>query len=196
MRKTSFLSLLISSILFIVFSPVFIRLVAYLHPIVLAVIMFGIVCFVFVGILFIRKETINLSLPFFVGLLALYTIALLILLFFRPSEQSYNSMNLQPFSTISFYLSGKENGLISFYNLAANVCLFIPYGIYIGLKSYSLLKAFLVPLVIIAFIEVLQYVTHRGSLDIDDLILNLFGVILGNLLFPIFKKIIIVSSKN
>jgi glycopeptide antibiotics resistance protein len=196
LRKTSFLSLLISFILFIVFSPIFIRLVAYLHPIVFAVIMFGIVCFVFVGILFIRKETINLSLPFFVGLLVLYTIALLILLFFRPSEQSYNSMNLQPFSTISFYLSGKVNGLIAFYNLAANVCLFIPYGIYIGLKSYSLLKAFLVPLVIIAFIEVLQFVTHRGSLDIDDLILNLFGVILGHLLFPIFKKIIIVSSKN
>ncbi|NHC43528.1 VanZ family protein [Bacillus sp. MM2020_1] len=196
MRKASFLSLLISFIIFIVFSPVFIRLVAYLHPIVLAVIMFGIVCFVFVGILFIRKETINLSLPFFVGFLALYTIALLILLFFRPSEQSYNSMNLQPFSTISFYLSGKVNGLISFYNLAANVCLFIPYGIYIGLKSYSRLKAFLVLLVIIAVIEVLQFVTHRGSLDIDDLILNLFGVILGHLLFPIFKKIIIVSSKN
>ena len=156
--------------------------------------MFGIICFVFVGILFIRKETINLSLPFFVGLLALYTFALLILLFFRPSEHSYNSMNLQPFSTISFYLSGKVNGLISFYNLAANVCLFIPYGIYIGLKSYSLLKAFLVPLVIISFIEVLQFVTHRGSLDIDDLILNLLGVILGHLLIPIFKKIINVSS--
>ena len=40
----------------------------------------------------------------------------------------------------------------------------------------------------IALVEVLQLVTLLGSCDIDDLILNLSGMILGYLLYLIFRK--------
>ncbi|WP_176699601.1 hypothetical protein [Neobacillus massiliamazoniensis] len=71
-------------------------------------------------------------------MLGLYTIAILVLLFFRPNDQSYQSWNLIPFSTISFYFSGKVNWLISFYNLSANIGLFIPYGIFLMIKYQNL----------------------------------------------------------
>jgi glycopeptide antibiotics resistance protein len=194
MNKSFLITLLISIGAFLVLSPVFMQLISYLNPIVLVVVLFCIVIFVFFLVLFIRQESINLPYPLFLGLIVLYTIALLILLFFRPNDQNYNSMNLIPFSTITFYLSGKVNWLISFYNLAANIGLFIPYGIYLRQKNYSLLKLFFIPLVLISLIEILQFSTHRGSLDIDDLILNLLGVFLGYLFYPIFNRIVKVSA--
>ena len=40
----------------------------------------------------------------------------------------------------------------------------------------------------IALVEQLQLVTLLGSLDIDDLILNLFGMIVGYIAFMLIKK--------
>jgi glycopeptide antibiotics resistance protein len=187
---------MITFVIFIVLSPVFICLTAYLHPIVFAVVLFcihGLVCFL---VLLIRKETINLPYSLFLGLFILYTVALLILLFFRPNEQSINSINLVPFTTVMFYLSGKVNWLISFYNLAANIGLFVPYGIYQKLKRYSKLKALIISFLFIVSIEITQFVFQRGSLDIDDLMLNLLGVFLGYWLFPLFKRVIMISLEK
>jgi glycopeptide antibiotics resistance protein len=194
-KKPLVFTLLISFGTFIVISPVFLRLVTYLHPIVLAVVLLCIIGMVLFGVLLIRKETIDLPYPLFMGILTLYTVGLLILLFFRPNGTNYHSLNLIPFSTVSFYLSGKVNWLISFYNLAANIGLFIPYGIYLSLKSYSLLKVFLVSLLTIACLEILQFLTHRGSLDIDDLMLNMLGVYLGCFLFSFFKHVVNITMK-
>lgn len=190
MKKSLFIALLISLGLFLVLSTVLIQLISYLHPIVLAVVFFCLFSLVFFLILLIRKETIRLPYPLFLGLLIMYSICLIILLFIRPTNQSYHSINLFPFSTISFYLSGKVNLLISFYNLAANIGLFVPYGIYFMVKNLSPLKRIFLPLTSIALIEILQFITHRGNLDIDDLILNMVGVFLGYFLFPIFKRIV------
>lgn len=190
MKKSLFIALFISLGLFLVLSTVLIQLISYLHPIVLAVVFFCLFLLVFFLILLIRKETIRLPYPLFLGLLIMYSICLIILLFIRPTNQSYHSINLFPFSTISFYLSGKVNLLISFYNLAANIGLFVPYGIYFMIKNLSPLKRIFLPLTSIALIEILQFTTHRGNLDIDDLILNMVGVFLGYFLFPIFKRIV------
>jgi glycopeptide antibiotics resistance protein len=176
--------------IFIVLSPVFIRLTTYLHPIVLAVGLFCIIGLVFFLVFLIRKETINLPYSLFLCLLILYTIALLILLFFRPNGQSTNSINLVPFSTITFYLSGKVNWLICFYNLAANIGLFVPYGIYLKLKRYSRVKVLFLSLFFIISIEITQFISQRGSLDVDDLMLNLLGVFLGYRIYALFKRVI------
>lgn len=191
MNRTFFIALIISLAMFLLLSPFFIKLTTYLHPIVLIVVLFCLVLLVFFIVLLIRKETIHLPYLLIRNLMILYTFALLILLFFRPNDQNYHSMNLVPFSTIRFYLSGKANWLISFYNLAANVGLFIPYGIFLKLKKQkSLLKLIFLPIIIIALIEILQFLTHRGSMDIDDLILNVLGIFFGYLFYPVFKRIV------
>jgi glycopeptide antibiotics resistance protein len=42
----------------------------------------------------------------------------------------------------------------------------------------------------ITMIEVLQFLTKRGSLDVDDLILNVFGVYAGYGLSRSIKKVL------
>ena len=193
MKRSFYISLLLSIIAFLFLSPVFSQLLSYLHPLVLLVVFFCIAFIIFFLVLLIRKQSLNLSNSLFCFLFILYSISLLILLFFRPNDQSYNSLNLVPFSTISLYLSGKVNGLVSFYNLAANIGLFIPCGIYLLVKRHSIWRLIIVPIAGISFIEILQFITHRGSLDIDDLLLNTLGVFLGYLLYPLFKRVVTVK---
>jgi glycopeptide antibiotics resistance protein len=189
MKKSLLISLIISIVLFLIMSPFLIQLVVYLHQVVLGVIFFCFVLIVFFVVLFIRKQSFHLPYSKIRILLLLYSIALFILLFLRPSDQIYQSINLVPFSTITFYLSGNVNGLISFYNLAANIGLFIPFGIFLKMKERTIFQLVYIPILFISLIELLQYFTARGSLDIDDLILNVLGFFIGYLLYPFFTKI-------
>lgn len=193
-KKTYILSLFLSIGTFLILSPVLFKLTSYLHPVVLVVVWFCIYMFFLISLLLIRKESIQLSYSLFLTFILFYTVGLLILLFLRPNDQSYNSINLIPFSTIAFYLSGKVDVLISLYNLAANIGLFLPYGILLRVNRASLLKIIIVPFAAITAIELLQFSTHRGSLDIDDLLLNLLGIYVGCWLFPLFRKIVKIPS--
>jgi glycopeptide antibiotics resistance protein len=193
MKKSLNLSIILSIISFLVLFPVFIQLLIYLHPLVLLVVLFVLVFIIFFIVLLIRKQSLNLNFSLFLILIVIYSLSLFVLLFFRPSDQSYNSINLVPFSTISLYLSGEVNSLVSFYNLAANIGLFFPFGIYLIIKKFSKWKLIFFPIAGISMIEILQFLTQRGSLDIDDLILNTLGVYTGYLLFPLFNRVITVK---
>lgn len=185
---STFLSLSISLLSF----PFFLQLTTYLHPIVLVVVFFCLFLLIFFLMLLIKEKTVNLPYLLFKWVLILYTSALIVLLFLRPNDQSYDSLNLIPFATIRHYLTDEIHWIIAFYNLTANIGLFIPYGIYLMTKSLSFIKLLFTPFIFICLIETLQFITHRGSLDIDDLILNMLGVALGYLNYPIFKKVFIV----
>ena len=193
-KKAYILSLFLSIGTFLIFSPVLFQLTSYLHPVVLVVVWFCIYMFYLISLLLIRKETIQLSYSLFLTFIIFYTIGLLILLFLRSNDQSYESINLIPFSTIAFYLSGKVDTLISLYNLAANIGLFLPFGILLRTIRASLRKLIVLPFTAITFIELLQFFTHRGSLDIDDLLLNLLGIYAGCWLYPLFRKIVKIPS--
>ncbi|PIB47650.1 teicoplanin resistance protein VanZ, partial [Pseudomonas sp. 2822-15] len=69
--------------------------------------------------------------------------------------------------------------------------LFIPFGVYY--RSVSLHSSFkklgLIAIIAICTIETSQFLTKRGSLDIDDLILNVLGVSLGYFLYTILEKV-------
>jgi VanZ like family len=184
MKKSIRLSFLYSQIIFFILLPVWIELTDYLHPIVIGVIWFSISFLVLFGVCWVNKEKIRL-----------YSIGLLILLFFRPKGQSYGAMNLIPFETIYFYLSGSVDYLIAFYNLSANIILFIPFGLYYRYikKTTSIKQLFPITMCTISTIEWLQFITKRGSLDIDDLILNVFGVCLGYFIYPFFQKVVVIK---
>jgi glycopeptide antibiotics resistance protein len=194
MKKSFFSSLALATGLFFLFLPFLIHLISYLHPIVLVVVYFCVFIMVFFSVLLTQRERIHLPSSLLLWLFIFYTLALLVLLFFRPNNPTYHSMNLIPFSTIAFYLSGKVDFLISFYNLSANIGLFIPYGIFLMIVFNKFIYNLLIlPFVFISLIEILQYMTHRGSLDIDDLILNMLGVFIGYLFYPIFKRVFIIK---
>lgn len=100
-----------------------------------------------------------------------------------------HSYNFRPFETLlmhlSLYQSGNPIGII---NLFVNSCLFIPYPALLKL-CYPKLKAifcFLIPFISIFVFEFLQYFVGRAS-DIDDVILNTSGVLVGMLFLPIIN---------
>jgi glycopeptide antibiotics resistance protein len=194
--KSVMLSLLLSQALFLCGLPFFLQLRLYLNPLVIIVVWFCILLFVSFAVLFFRGETVRIPRPLGQAVLFGYSLSLLVLLFFRPEGQVY-SYNLVPFSTILSYLSNDMNGLVSFYNLSANVGLFIPFGLYLlsreG-KEPSDKRKFLYPLLSISGIEICQFVFRRGSLDVDDLILNMIGVYLGYVLYPLFTRVAVFRS--
>lgn len=120
-KKLLFTSVLFAFSLFLLLYPFFIQLIAYLHPVVLIVVVFCLFIFILFILLFICKKTIYIRHSSFLWIFILYTIALLVLLFFRPNNQTYDTINLVPFSTIHYYLTGNVEWIVSFYNLAANI---------------------------------------------------------------------------
>jgi glycopeptide antibiotics resistance protein len=195
MKKSIKLSLLFSQSIFFILLPVWMELTKYLHPIVVGVIWFSITFSVIFLVSWVKKEKIRLSKKILYVLTFLYSIGLLILLFFRPEDQSYGTINLLPFDTIFYYLSGNVAYLIALYNLGANIGLFIPFGLFYQYmkKTSSLNHLLIITIFSISTIECLQFITKRGSLDIDDLILNVLGVCLGYFIHPFFQKVLVIK---
>ncbi|QOR65951.1 VanZ family protein [Cytobacillus suaedae] len=102
------------------------------------------------------------------------------------------SHNFVPLSTIGTYLINIQNYNFDtwFYNTFGTVLLFVPIGILI-LLLFSKLKAGIALVVILIFslfIETVQYITKLGVFDVDDIILNTSGVLLGILICSFLKK--------
>ena len=130
-------------------------------------------------------------------LFVIYSLTMLWLLFGR--RQYHRDMmdmlvNLQPLKTIRAYLYVLQNReeayllRIAAFNLFGNVVLFIPYGIflpYLFNRLRSLWKVMLFGAVTIVCVELLQIATLRGSCDVDDLILNMMGILIGYIVFRI-----------
>ena len=196
MNKMIKLSFLYSQIIFFMLLPLWIELTKYLHPIVIGVVWFSLSFLILFGVSWLTKEKIHLSKPIVRLLTFLYSIGLFILLFFRTKGQNYGTINLIPFDTIYFYLSGNVNFLIALYNLGANIGLFLPFGLYYKYfkEKPSMKQLLIITICSISMIEWLQFITKRGSLDIDDLILNVLGVYLGYLIQPFFQTVLVIKS--
>lgn len=194
--KTNLLSISLSQILFFVLLPVWLKLLSYLHPIVLVVVWMCLTIFVFFAVYYVRKETIQIHVLIIKLVLSIYSFGLMVLLFFRPANQQYSQINFIPFKTIVGFLTGEGNFLIAFYNITANILLFVPYGVVTFLlnKSPSRSQLYILPAIAILLIEIIQHLTKRGSMDIDDFILNLLGVCIGYLVHPVIQKVVKVKK--
>ncbi|MDQ0230054.1 VanZ family protein [Metabacillus malikii] len=198
MNKQRLYPLLISQVIFFLSMPFWLKFLDYLHPIVIGVIWILLTSIAFILNAIIRKDKIFLPIWFVHLIIVLYTISLFVLLFFRPETQTYGTMNLIPFDTINYYFSGDSNRFIAFYNIVANICLFIPFGIYYHyvVSKPHWMWLMIVSVYAISLIELTQFLTRRGSLDVDDLILNVLGVWLGYLIAPISYKILIINRRR
>lgn len=191
-------AVVLSQLLFAALLPISFKLLAYLHPVFLLVIWMCVTLFVFFAVYFVQKEQFHIPKLILKIAMATYSFGLVVLLFFRPGNQEYSQINLVPFRTIAGFLAGDGNFLVAFYNIAANILLFVPYGVSALMlrKNPSRTRLILIPVAVILLIEIMQFLTRRGSMDIDDLILNLFGVGVGYLLYPLICKVIKIVDKN
>ncbi len=98
--------------------------------------------------------------------------------------------NLIPFKTISMYLFGNMGWIIVGINLVGNVVVLMPIGFLLPLVFRGMTwKASLILSVVTALlIEGMQVVFQVGIFDIDDVILNALGVMLGYAVFILFLK--------
>ena len=153
-----------------------------------AAVLFGIYGIIMLYLLFIRNRTAVEGVPYW--------------------EQVLSNYNLTPFHTIHNYwhiLTNKAYymekwGAISIYrynarhafiNLAGNVVMFVPLGALLPAangKMRKFFRTFFASSGLILAVEVLQLFTLLGSCDVDDLILNLCGVVLGYALWKLCRK--------
>lgn len=101
------------------------------------------------------------------------------------------NINLVPFKTICAQLRMfKHIPVIAMKNLLGNIVIFIPFGVFFPLsfKKTKYYKTFLAGIIYVLFIELMQFVFMLGSFDIDDIILNCFGITCGYALYIVIKK--------
>lgn len=99
-------------------------------------------------------------------------------------------VNFYPFRTIKSYIN-YSSFAHAFLNIAGNILLFVPFGfllpmIYKEFKSFK--NTVGLSIIFSFFIEFIQFFIGR-SVDIDDLLLNTVGGIIGFLIFICFRKI-------
>ena len=121
-----------------------------------------------------------------------YTLFLLYLMFFGMGRTQFddNLLTMEPIiSTINFIkgcISWKDIVII----VVGNVVMFIPFG-FLGwiFPRFKDLKTLIFAFVsAITIVEALQYFTRMGIFEVDDIILNTFGVFLGFLLRKFVEK--------
>jgi len=151
-----------------------------------------------------KKRKVNTQ-PFWRFLFVVYCGVMLWLLFGRsqgwvegtPYRQLLEqNVNLTPMLTIRNYFHVVQRGPVGdgslfihcFINLAGNVLLFIPAGWLLPKvfpKQRNFFRFFATCTGLIFLVETLQLFTLLGSFDIDDVILNLGGMVLGFIVYHI-----------
>ena len=74
-------------------------------------------------------------------------------------------------------------------NLAGNIILFIPFGILLPLAFKIEWKTIFLGCLVSCFIEAVQFAFAMGAADVDDIILNTLGAVIGYLIYIIVKHI-------
>jgi len=99
--------------------------------------------------------------------------------------------NWIPFKTIWPYLQGEKGLIIAGMNIIGNIGLLVPIGILLPVFSKSLTskKALVAAIAAGLSIELLQVAFRVGIFDIDDVILNAIGVMIGYWLHLYFPKV-------
>lgn len=105
-----------------------------------------------------------------------------------PGIREEASYNLIPGREILRYLTsvGKLGKRAVLVNLFGNVLAFIPYGFFMPIatrKMRRLWKTASAACCLSIFVEIVQLLTASGSYDIDDVILNTLGGVIGYGLF-------------
>jgi glycopeptide antibiotics resistance protein len=101
-------------------------------------------------------------------------------------KQGWEHANLKPFVTIRLFSSDRVSSEYSYKNIGGNIIGFIPLGILLPLVLPFFKKWWRVTLLVFCIslsFETFQLLTGVGVFDVDDLILNTCGGIIGFILY-------------
>jgi glycopeptide antibiotics resistance protein len=118
---------------------------------------------------------------------------------FKVNRPVYRSINILPFQSITSYLSGSihVSRSIAFTNIFGNICLFIPLGIYLQLlkKDKRISLGIILILLTSVSVEIIQFITGLGAADIDDVLLNGLGGVIGILCYRLLTAFLKDAKK-
>jgi len=130
-------------------------------------------------------------------LFLMYSCLMLWEVFIGPyrSHSNVRRYNLYPFKTIAEFILNADHysSETIFINLTANIITFVPLGFFTSLffkKLKKLTPMLLTSIIIITIIELGQFILRVGVLDIDDIILNTIGCIIGFIFYKRLKTFI------
>lgn len=148
---------------------------------------------------FLRK---HVRLVFFLYLLAVIKV----IIFKYPLEQlraiastwrrevileGLDTANFTLFKTIRMYIDYSYK-LNSFENLVGNIVVFIPFGFllpYVMRQGRNFFVMLLNAFVLVLGIEVFQLFSAFGAFDVDDILLNCLGAVLGYATYQVYEAI-------
>lgn len=121
---------------------------------------------------------------FLYGVFICYILLLIkILLLSRISHSEHRSINLIPFYSIKEYIFSNSATIkkFAFGNVVGNIVIFIPLGTYLSLfkNNKRVITNLLFIFIVSLFIEIIQGLLGIGASDIDDIILNCLGGLIG-----------------
>ena len=130
-------------------------------------------------------------------LFILYIIFLVYFLFLsdwygREGVMDEYHYNLVLFQEIERFWTYREVlGWVAYANLFGNVLIFVPFGFFMPMASRY--RSFFLTLFysfgVSFFVECFQLVTRVGSFDVDDMLLNTLGGVIGYIVFAICNMI-------
>ncbi len=129
--------------------------------------------------MYLYKELFNV--------LSIIYIFLLFQLLTKVELNTSSGVNLVPFTEIIRYEFGSK---LFYYNVIGNIILFMPFGYCIAdyVKSKNIFPALIISAIVSTTVEVIQLKIGR-SFDIDDIILNVLGGIVGYLVYIAWEAI-------
>lgn len=118
------------------------------------------------------------------GVFICYILLLIKILFLsRISHLEHRSINLIPFYSIMEYVSSSSANIkaFAFGNVVGNIVIFVPLGTYLSLfkNDKRVITNLLFIFIVSLFVEIIQGTLGIGASDIDDIILNCLGGLIG-----------------
>lgn len=135
--------------------------------------------------IFINHERFIFYKEFYNLLFVIYLLLLYYLLL--STENASSGLNLTPFKEITRYPLGSTQ---FFFNVIGNIVLFLPFGFFISdfIKAKKTHQILIVSTLISLTAELIQFKIGR-AFDIDDIILNVVGAILGFLCYKLLRNV-------
>ena len=131
-------------------------------------------------------------------LFLLYVVFLIYFLFLaewygRTGISEEYRYNLELFREIKRFIIYREQlgAFAVFANLAGNILIFVPYGFFISVASRErgFFRTLFFSMGLSLCVEIIQLFTRVGSFDVDDILLNTIGGVLGYIIFLICNGI-------
>lgn len=137
------------------------------------------------------EKKINFKQLILVALFIGYIVFVCELTIFGRGSSHFMQMNLQPFS--GYIDAWKKYSLRDLQNCIFNILMFVPLGVFLPLlfSKFKLFK-WLLPVVMIATLSIESYqtLTGAGIFELDDLINNSLGGIIGYQLYRLGSSIV------